>query len=198
MVGVWRDLCGSSNPTPLLKQGHLQQAAQDLVQAGLEYLQRGRLHNIPGQPVPMLRHPQREEVLPHVQMELPVLQFVPISPCPVAGHHRKEFGPILLTPTLQIFIGIYKGPLQPSLLQAEQAQLPQPFLIAEMLQSPNHLCSPEHARVSHSLQKKQIWMIFTCLFPYFPFFSGYAGKGTINVLQSSGDLAFPSSVRAVS
>ena len=40
MVGVERDLCGSSSPTPLLKQGHLQQAAQDLVQAGLEYLQR--------------------------------------------------------------------------------------------------------------------------------------------------------------
>ena len=34
---------------------------------GLEYLQRRRLHNLPGQPVPGLRHPQREEVLPHVQ-----------------------------------------------------------------------------------------------------------------------------------
>jgi len=31
MVGVGRDLCGSSSPTPLPKQGHLQQAAQDLV-----------------------------------------------------------------------------------------------------------------------------------------------------------------------
>ena len=38
MVGVGRDLCGSSSPTLLPKQGHLQQAAQDLVQAGLEYL----------------------------------------------------------------------------------------------------------------------------------------------------------------
>ena len=38
IVGVGRDLCGSSSPTLLLKQGHLQQAAQDLVQAGLEYL----------------------------------------------------------------------------------------------------------------------------------------------------------------
>ena len=40
IVGVGRDHCGSSIPTLLLKQGHLQQAAQDLVQAGLEYLQR--------------------------------------------------------------------------------------------------------------------------------------------------------------
>jgi len=35
MVGVGRDLCGSSSPNPLPKQGRLQQAAQDLVQAGL-------------------------------------------------------------------------------------------------------------------------------------------------------------------
>jgi len=37
MVGVGRDLCGS-NPTLVLKQGHLQQAVEDLVQVGLEYL----------------------------------------------------------------------------------------------------------------------------------------------------------------
>jgi len=30
IVGVGRDLCGSSSPTLLPKQGHLQQAAQDL------------------------------------------------------------------------------------------------------------------------------------------------------------------------
>ena len=65
IVGVGRDLCGSSSPPLLPKQGRLQQAAQDLVQAGLEYLQRRRLHNLPGQPGPGLRHPQREEVLPH-------------------------------------------------------------------------------------------------------------------------------------
>jgi len=64
MVGVGRDLCGSSSPTLLPKQDHPEQAAKDLVQAGLEYLQRRRLHNLPGQPVPVLRHPQREEVLP--------------------------------------------------------------------------------------------------------------------------------------
>jgi len=37
-VGVARDLCGSCSPTPLPKQGHPEQAAQDLIQAGLEYL----------------------------------------------------------------------------------------------------------------------------------------------------------------
>ena len=89
MVGAGRDLCGSSSPTPPPKQGHLQQAAQDLVQVGLEYLQRRRIHSLPGQPVPVLRHPQREEILPHSQTELPVFQFVPIAPCPVAEHHWK-------------------------------------------------------------------------------------------------------------
>jgi len=55
VVGVGRDLYRSSSPSPLPKQGHLQQAAQDLVQVGLEYLQRRRLRNLPGQHVPVLR-----------------------------------------------------------------------------------------------------------------------------------------------
>jgi len=81
MVGVGRNLWGSSTPNPLTKQDHLEQAAQDLVQVGFEYLQRRRLHNLPGQPIPVLRHPQSEEVLPHVQMDFPMLQFVPIVLC---------------------------------------------------------------------------------------------------------------------
>jgi len=45
-------------------------------------------------------------------------------------------------PTLTLFIGIYKVTSQPSFLQAKQAQLPQPFLVGEMLRSPHHLSSP--------------------------------------------------------
>ena len=93
MFGVGRDRCGSSSPTLLPKQGHPDQAAQDRVQAGLEYLQRRRLHNLPGQPGPGLHHPQREEILPHVQLELPLLQFVPVAPCPVAGITEKSLAP---------------------------------------------------------------------------------------------------------
>jgi len=134
MVGVGRDLWRLSSANPLPKHVHLEKFEH--IQAVSEYLQRRRMHNLPGQTVPVLRHPQREEVLPHVQTELPMLQFVPVTSCPVAGHHWKEFGPILLTPTLQVFLSIYKDPSQPSLLQVKQAQLPQPFLIGEMLQSP--------------------------------------------------------------
>jgi len=87
MVGAGRDLCGSSSPTTLPKQGHLQQAAEDLVQADLEYLQRRRMHNLSGQPVPVLLQCQNEEFLPHFQLKFPMLHFVPITPCAVAGHH---------------------------------------------------------------------------------------------------------------
>ena len=91
MVGVGRDLCRSSSPTLLPKQGHLQQAAQDLVQEGLEYLQRRRLHNFPGQPAPVLRHPQSEEILPHVQTELPVLPGSCIPPR--TSYDRGQWSP---------------------------------------------------------------------------------------------------------
>jgi len=87
MVVAGRDLWGTSGIICLPKQGHLEQAAQDLTQAGLEYLRRRRLHSPSGQPVPGLHHPQREEVLLHVQTELPLLQFMHIAPCSVTGHH---------------------------------------------------------------------------------------------------------------
>jgi len=54
MIGVGRDLWRSSSPPLLLNQGHLEQAVQDLVQVGFEYLQRRRLHNPSGQPIPVL------------------------------------------------------------------------------------------------------------------------------------------------
>ena len=109
-VRGWKGPLWVTQSNPLPKQGHLQQAAQELVQADLEYLQRRRLHNLPGQPVPGLHHPQSEEALPHVQTELPKFQFVPVDPCPVSGHQWKESGPVLLTPTLQISISISKVP----------------------------------------------------------------------------------------
>jgi len=87
MVGAGMDIWRSSSPIPLPKQIHLEQAAHDPVQVGFDYLQRGRLHNLSGQPVTVLCHSQSKEVLPHVQVELLLLRIVPISPCPVAGHH---------------------------------------------------------------------------------------------------------------
>jgi len=66
----WKGPLWVTQSNPLPKQGHPQQAAEDHVQVGLEYLQRRRLHSPSGQPGPGLHHPQREEVLPPVQTEL--------------------------------------------------------------------------------------------------------------------------------
>jgi len=56
----WKGPLWVTQSNPPQKQGHLEQAAEDLVQVGLEYLQRRRLHNLPGQSVLVLCHPQSE------------------------------------------------------------------------------------------------------------------------------------------
>ena len=48
----WKGPLWVTQSNPLLKQGHPEQGAQDLVRAGLEYLQRRRLHSLPGQKGP--------------------------------------------------------------------------------------------------------------------------------------------------
>ena len=72
---------------PLLKQGHLGPVVQEHVQMAFEYLQGGRLHNLSGQPVPVLSNPHSKKVFPDVQTGPPVFQFVPIASGPVSGHY---------------------------------------------------------------------------------------------------------------
>ena len=52
----WKGPLEIIETNPPAKAGSLHQVAQVGVQARLEYLQRRRLHNLPGQPVPVLRH----------------------------------------------------------------------------------------------------------------------------------------------
>ena len=87
MVEVGRHLQRSSGPSPLLKQGHLQPAAQDHVQVAFEYLQGWRIHSLPGQPVPVLGHSYSKKVFPNAQREPLVFQFVPTASGPVTGQH---------------------------------------------------------------------------------------------------------------
>lgn len=54
----------------------LQHIAQDCVQIVLEYFQWGRLHTLS---VPVLGHQHRKEDTPHVLVELPEHQFLPIA-----------------------------------------------------------------------------------------------------------------------
>jgi len=93
IVGVGKNLWGSSSPIPLPKQGHLQQAAQDLVQEGLEYLQRRRIHNLPGQPVPVLRHAQGKEVVPRVIWNFPCLSLYLLQLVLLLGTTEKGLAP---------------------------------------------------------------------------------------------------------
>ena len=87
MVGVGKDVCRSSGPTTLLKQGHLDLVTQDHVQTAFEYLQGWRLRNLSGQRVPALSHPDSKKVFPDVQRKPPVFQFVPIAFGPVTGYY---------------------------------------------------------------------------------------------------------------
>ncbi|KAK4830703.1 hypothetical protein QYF61_012872 [Mycteria americana] len=105
-------------------------------------LQGGRFHNVSGHSVPVVSHPHSKKVFPDVHRQPPVFQFVPIASCPVTGHHQIQPGSVFSTPSLQVFIYIDKMSPQPSLLQAQQSQLSQPFLIGEMLQSLHHLHGP--------------------------------------------------------
>ena len=103
MFGVGKDLCGSSSPTSPAEAGLLRASCTGPCPGG------SWISPQPPWAICSSALSPSEEVLPHVQLDLPLLHFVPVAPCPVAGHHWKESGPVLLTPTLQIFRGIDKN-----------------------------------------------------------------------------------------
>ncbi|KAM9594911.1 uncharacterized protein ACIBXB_020896 isoform 1-T1 [Morphnus guianensis] len=57
VVEVGRDIWKSSVPTSLLKEHQKEMVPQDNIQVAFEHLQGWRLHNTPGQSVPVLGHP---------------------------------------------------------------------------------------------------------------------------------------------
>lgn len=82
MVEFGSDLWRTIWFKPMLKQGHLELTAPDHVKMAFEYLQGGRLHNLPGQCVSAWSHSKR--VFSEAQVEPPVFQFVPIAFGPVS------------------------------------------------------------------------------------------------------------------
>ncbi|XP_048803588.1 uncharacterized protein LOC125694433 [Lagopus muta] len=143
---VGRDPKDHVVPTPLpgraTKHPHSDQVAQDPVQPGLEHVQGRGIHNLPGQPVPGPNHSPSKELPPNIQPKSSLLQLGSISPSPAVVSPFEEFTPLLAVGSLQVLIGCNEVTPQPSLLQAEQAQLPQPVLIGEVLQPPDHLSRP--------------------------------------------------------
>lgn len=61
-----RDLWKLYGQTPLLKPGHFELVSQDHIQMAFEYLQRGSLHNLLGQPVPVLQYSYSKKVFIYI------------------------------------------------------------------------------------------------------------------------------------
>ncbi|KAK4821733.1 hypothetical protein QYF61_000775, partial [Mycteria americana] len=60
-----------------------------------------RLHHFPGQPVPMLDNPFREEKFPDIQSKPPLAQLEAISSCPITCYLGEETDPHLSTTSFQ-------------------------------------------------------------------------------------------------
>lgn len=131
IMWIWRESQNSwdwKGPLEIIKSNHSAKAGSSgagytglHIQVECKCLQSRRFHSLPRQPVPVLCHPQRKEVFPHIQMKHPVFQFVPVVPCLVTWHHWKGFWPIILTPAQKIFVFISENFSESSLLEAEQA-----------------------------------------------------------------------------
>lgn len=89
MVVIGRDHWMSSSPTSLLKQSYLQRIAQACLQRALKHTQGRRCHSLSGQPNPVLSH-HHSKVLPHIQVELPVVWFMPVVSHPITWQHEEE------------------------------------------------------------------------------------------------------------
>ena len=87
-------------------------------------------------------HPLGEKLPPNTLPKPPLSQFKTIPPCPITIHPHKQPFPLLCIRSLQVLEGHNEVSLEPSLLQAKQAQFPQPFLIGEVLQPSDHLSGP--------------------------------------------------------
>jgi len=78
-------------------------------------------------------HPLGEKRPPNILPKPTLSQFKAIPPCPTTIHPCKQPFSLLYIRSLQVLEGHNEVPLEPSLLQAKQAQFPQPFLIGDTL-----------------------------------------------------------------
>ena len=144
MAWVEKDCNDHVVSTPCCMQGCQppDQAAQSHIQPGLECLQGWGIHNLLGQPAPVCHHPLCEKLPPNIQPKPLPSQLKTVPPCPITIHPCKQLFPLLFICSFQVLEGRNEVSLEPSLLQARQAQFPQPFLIGEVLQPSVHLSGP--------------------------------------------------------
>ena len=99
-----------------------------------------------------MSHPSHcKKCLPYIQSKFTLFWFKTITPCPITTGPAKKLAPIFLTSPLQVLEGSIKVSPEPSLLQAEQPQLSQPFLVAEVLQPSDHFCGLLWTRSNRSM-----------------------------------------------
>ena len=95
-------------------------------------------------------------------------QFKTIPSCPITINPCKQPYSLLFICSLQVLEGHSDVSPEPSLLQAKQAQFPQPFLTGEVLQSSDHLSGPplnplEELHVLHVLGAPGLDAVFQML-----------------------------------
>ena len=87
-------------------------------------------------------HSFGEETFPDIQLESHLEQREAIPSDPIYGYSGEEVGPHLATTSFQEVVKNNKVSPEPPHLQTEQSQLPQPFLIRPVLQTPHQLHCP--------------------------------------------------------
>lgn len=120
---LWRSPCA------LLKQDHLEPAAQDHVQIVFEHPQGWRLHNLLGQPVPVLGDLHSKNPKCSVIFRQTILwsSLYPLHPVLSLDTTSEGLAPSSMH-SFMCFIPINKITPEIYLLEAEQSQLLQPFL----------------------------------------------------------------------
>ena len=98
-----------------------------------EHLQRWGLHHFPGQPVPMLDHTSNKEIFPNIPSKPPVTKLEAIACRLITSYLGEETNTWLTTTFFQVVVESNKVSPEPSLLQTEQSQFPQAFLIRLVL-----------------------------------------------------------------
>lgn len=101
-----------------------------------EHLWRGTLHTLSAQPVPVHSHLNSKSVLHHVQVELSGHKFLSYCLLSYCSAPPRQAWCISLALSLHILMDMDEVPSQFYLLEAEQAQLPLPLLIREILPQP--------------------------------------------------------------
>lgn len=107
MVKVRRGLQRLSDPTTLLKQGHLKKVVQDCVHVSFEDPQGMRLHNPYGQAVQLLSHMHSEEVMSRQNLLCSILHLLPLVLA--LGTTEKSMVLFSFASSLQVFSGTYSG-----------------------------------------------------------------------------------------